>query len=74
MLSPSFVNYLEGFGGDMSLKVSFNVSKEHTMPSVFLSISLPAIQNQDVKLLATSLAPCLPACRHASLHGNNDNN
>ena len=30
--------------------------------------------DQDVELLASSLAPCLPACRHVSCHEDNELN
>jgi hypothetical protein len=45
--------------------VGFEVSNLKPVP--FL---LPA----DVELSATSLAPCLPACSHASWHDNNELN
>ena len=41
--------------------VGFEVFKAHARPS---SLSLPA--DQDVELSATSLAPYLPECPHAS--------
>ena len=42
----------------------FEVSEAQARPSIILFL-LPV--DQDVELSAPSLAPCLPACHHASL-------
>ena len=53
----------------MSLGVGFEVSEVQARASV--SQSLPAAAGPDVELSATSPAPCLPACHHASYHDDN---
>ena len=55
-------------GGSVSLRVGFEFSDDQARPNVTLFL-LP--DDPDIKLPATSLAPCLPACHHASCHDNN---
>ena len=52
------------------MEVGFEVSYAQATPSVEQSPLLPLV-NQDVELLAPSLAPYLPACCHASHHDDN---
>ena len=53
---------------ELSLGVGFEVSDVHARPNVSLILLLV---EPEVELSATSPAPCLPACHHASLPGNN---
>ena len=46
-------------GGSVLLGMNLDVSKDCPKPSFFLSCLLPL--SQDVKLSATTSAPCLPA-------------
>jgi hypothetical protein len=52
------------------LQVDYEVFYAQDMPSVTHS-HLPLPEDQDVDVSASSLAPCLPACHHASGHDDN---
>ena len=56
-------------GGTVLLGVVFEVAKAQARP--YGSVSFWLSVDPDVELSATSLAPCLPACYHASCHGDN---
>jgi len=55
--------------GSVSLGTGLESPEALARPSS--SLSLPATMDPDVELSATSPAPCLPECHHASCHDDN---
>lgn len=75
IFGPSWWNCLRRIGGysligeSILLGTGFEVEKAHVIPTyLFLCVYVSCACTSRCKLLATSLAPCLLACCHASHH------